>query len=244
LAKLTRKELKTDKFAEEVTHSLAFLSGHRRQAILYGAGGLVLVLLIAGIFFYRRNAAQDRQAALTAALRISSASIGTPSGPDDVRVMFPTQAAKEEAERKAFQELSAKYPSSNEAAVAEYQIGVLDANAGNLDAAAKHFQAAITYGDTEYSAIAKLSLAQVYVGQGKTGEVETLLRDLIAHPTLLVSKEQATLMLAKAISDSKPEEARNLLEPLEKDTRTTISQNAAELLAALPPKTVPAKQTN
>ena len=41
-----------------------------------------------------------------------------------------------------------------------------------------------------------------------------MLRDLIAHPTIFVSKEQATITLARYLAPKKPAEARKLLDPL------------------------------
>jgi hypothetical protein len=41
-----------------------------------------------------------------------------------------------------------------------------------------------------------------------------MLRDLIAHPTVFVSSEQATITLARYLANKKPAEARKLLEPL------------------------------
>jgi hypothetical protein len=62
--------------------------------------------------------------------------------------------------------------------------------------------------------LAKLSLAQIYFSDGRTAQGETALRELIAKPTVFVSKEQATIMLARFLGPTKPEEARKLLEPL------------------------------
>ena len=45
-------------------------------------------------------------------------------------------------------------------------------------------------------------------------EAEKLLRSLIDDPTILVSKEQATIALAKVVAKKNPAEARKLLEPL------------------------------
>ena len=43
---------------------------------------------------------------------------------------------------------------------------------------------------------------------------ERTLRDLIAKPTIFVSKEQATITLARYIMLKRPAEARKLLDPL------------------------------
>jgi hypothetical protein len=62
-----------------------------------------------------------------------------------------------------------------------------------------------------------------------------LLRALYDKPTVFVSKEQAAIALARAISTTKPAEARKLLEPL-RTGRPAISQTAITLLSQLPPQ--------
>jgi prepilin-type processing-associated H-X9-DG protein len=80
--------------------------------------------------------------------------------------------------------------------------------------------------------MAKLSLAQVYFLDGHVSQAEALLRALIAHPTLFVSKEQATLALASGLAKTNPGEARKLVEPL-RTSRSAVSAAALELYGEL-----------
>jgi DNA-directed RNA polymerase subunit F len=68
--------------------------------------------------------------------------------------------------------------------------------------------------------------------QGNTGEAEKILRDLMAHPTIMVSKEQATIELARTLSRTKPDEARKLLEPLRTE-RSAVSRMALTAYAEI-----------
>ena len=68
--------------------------------------------------------------------------------------------------------------------------------------------------DAKYAPLAKLSLAQIYFGDGSAADGEKTLRDLMANPSVFVSKEQATITLARFLAPTKPAEARKLLEPL------------------------------
>ena len=61
--KLTRKELKSDKFALEVQHSVEFVSHHRQQMILWAAPAVAVVLIVIGIFYYRTYQHNARQEA-------------------------------------------------------------------------------------------------------------------------------------------------------------------------------------
>ena len=52
----------------------------------------------------------------------------------------------------------------------------------------------------------------------------------IAKPTVLVSKEHATIVLARLLAPSRPAEARKLLEPL-RTARSVISRAALTALS-------------
>ena len=80
--------------------------------------------------------------------------------------------------------------------------------------------------------MAKLSLAPIYSATGRQAEAERLLRSVVDKPTLFVSKEQATIALARLIAKNKPEEARKLLEPLRTE-RSAVSRAALAALAEI-----------
>ena len=87
-----------------------------------------------------------------------------------------------------------------EAEVAQYYLGSILADQGKLAQAEKSFQEAAEKGDARYSSLAKLSLAQIYFSDGRDTQGESMLRDLMKHPTVFVSSEQATITLAKYLS--------------------------------------------
>jgi predicted negative regulator of RcsB-dependent stress response len=228
--RLTRKELKTDKFAAEVGHTVEFLGEHRRQAVIIGAAAVVVLIAVIGIFYYTRSQRAERQEALRKATRIYQAQIGVESNP--YIVFFPTKEAKNEAVRKAFTEIAEKYEGSDEASIASFYLGTLASDNGQYDEAIKQFQKVRDTGDDEYSSQAALSLAWVYAGQGKVAEAEKILRELMDHPTIMVSKEQATIALARLIARTKPDEARKLLDPLRTE-RSAVSRAALTALSEI-----------
>jgi predicted negative regulator of RcsB-dependent stress response len=225
--KLTRKELKSDKFALEIQHSVEFVSGHRQQMIRWGAPALALVLVIAGVFYYRNYQHNARQEALHQALRIQNSNVG-PSQSEYV-VSFPTAEARKKAVLKSWGELAAKYPGTREGRIAEFFLGTNAADEGSLPEAEKHFKAAIDSGTGPYESLAKVALAQVYGGEGKVQEGAVLLQSLIDHPTVLVSKDAATLALADLLRTTDVKRARKLVEPLRTSTRSAVSRAAISL---------------
>ena len=231
--KLTRKDLKTDKFALEVGHTVEYVGEHKKQMAIYAGIGVAVLIAALLVYWYMQRRHTERQAALTEAVRIQDAQIG-PGGSEFV-VTFPTQEAKNKAVTEALTSLATKYPGSQEAAIAHFYMGVNAADQGRLDDAEKSWQQVANSDEKPYASLARLSLAELYQSQGKIAEAEKLLRSIIAEPTIFVTKEHATIALAKLISKTKPAEARTLLEPLRTE-RSAISRAAISALGELPAK--------
>ncbi len=210
--RITRKELKSDKFALEVEQTVDFVTEHRRELTLYGSMAAAVALVVVGIYIYLGHEHTVRETVLGEAVQMQEAPIGPPaSGP---RISFPTEAAKQSAVTKAFTDIASKYPGSSEGAIAKYYLGSIAADQGKLSDAEKLFQEAANTGDKNYAPLARFSLAQTYFADNRPADAEKILRDLIQHPSVFVSKEQATIALAKGIAPTRPDEARKLLEPL------------------------------
>jgi hypothetical protein len=67
---------------------------------------------------------------------------------------------------------------------------------------------------------------------GREADGEKILRRLMDHPTVFVSKEQATISLARYLAKKNPAEARKLLKPLVTETGA-VSQEAVSLLGQM-----------
>ena len=220
----TRKDLKTDKFAEEVFDVFSWSSAHKTEVVRYAVIVVAVVAIGLGIMFYNRSQAAQREEALTKALRIDDAVAGTTAAPPALH--FDTEAEKDKARAEAFSQVATKYSGTQEAAIAEIYMAGYDVDAGNLDSAEKRFKRVMEDAPKAYASLARLALAQVYSTQGKTADAEKLLRDLIANPTATVSKEQATIVLGQVLSTSNPTEAHKLLDPLRTSTRSAVSRTA------------------
>ena len=229
--KLDRKELKHDRFVEEVQHSVEFVSGHKSQVTLYVALAVAVIVVAVGTYFYMDKAHSERQAELRDAVQNQEGAVGQGS-PDHMKV-FPTQAAKDEAAIKGFNNVVAKYGSKDEGAIARYYLGIIAADQGKLDEAAKHFKQVADDGSKDYASLAKFSLSQINSLQGKQADAEKLLKEIEDSPTAMVSKEQALIERARLLAKTKPDEARKLLEPLRTNERSAVSRSALTTLAEL-----------
>ena len=214
MARITRKELKSDKFAQEVGLTVTFFEEHQKEIARYGSIAAVAGLLVAGYVFYQRHEHGLRDEALTKAIQVQEAVVG-PSG-NGGGLSFPTQEAKDQEALRVFTDLRNKYAGSQEGEIAAYYLGAIQADQGKLAEADKSFQEVARNGDDRYASLARLSLAQIYFADGHSDLGERTLRELIAKPTIFVSREQATITLARYLAPTKPDEARKLLDPLRK----------------------------
>src|ERR1044071_3217132 len=89
VARITRKELKSDKFALEVEHTVTLFEEHQKEIIRYGAIALAGVVLIVGYVMYSRYQHGVREAALARAIQIQEAPVGPPQPGQNMN--FPTQ---------------------------------------------------------------------------------------------------------------------------------------------------------
>lgn len=232
MARITRKELKTDRFALEVEHTVDFFEEYRTQIIRYGAAAAIVVLLAVLIFVYRGHQQTARQEALAQAIQVQEAPVAA-TPPPGMALSFPTQQAKDAQAIKVFSELAAKDSGTDEGYIAEYYLGCIAADQSNLAEAEKRYKSVADSAGERYASLAKLSLGQVYFAEGKNDLGEKTLRDLMAHPTIFVSKDQAAVQLAKLLAPTKPAEARKLLDPL-RAVPGPVSQVAIQAYADLP----------
>ena len=234
----TRKDLKTDKFAEDVFDVFEWVSVHKAEVVRYGAVLMAVVLIIVGVVYYNRSQAVVRGEALAKALRIDDATTGEVVQPTNMH--FDTDGEKDKAKVQAFTDLSAKYSGTQEGAVADMYLGSYAVDAGNMAEAEKRYRRVVEEGPKAYAGLARLSLAQVYASEGKMADAEKILRDAMANPSLTVSKEHATIVLGELLAQTNPAEAHKLIDPLRTSLRGAISRTAITDSANLPPVNPPA----
>lgn len=231
-----REELKHDKFVQQVGHTVEYAVAHRDMVTKAGGGLLLVAILGFGWYFYSQYQESVRQRELQAAYKVLEAPAGPVDPSQNPEIRFATPDEKAKAAEKALRDLSAKFPAKREGHIAKFLLATILADRGNVQEAEKLLRDVAGNGGEEYSAQAKLSLAQLLGSQNRIPDAEKLLRGLIDDPALMVSKEQATIMLARLLIKSKPEEARKLLEPLRGYERAVVSRTALTALSEMPPK--------
>lgn len=228
---LTRKELKSDQVAVTVEQTVDYVQAHQQPIVKTVIAVVALAVIIGGVVFYRTQQHEVRDARLSECVRVAQAPIGGAGTPD--ALAFPTMEAKAAEETKVFSKLLADYPGSEEGYIAEYYLGGVLVSQAKMEDARKKYQDVANHAGKNTASLAKFAMAQIAFQEGKTAEGETLLHDLMDHPTDMVSKEQATVELANGIKAKNPAEARKLLEPLVKEGGE-IAGTAARILNDLP----------
>jgi hypothetical protein len=228
---LTRKELKSDQVAVTVEQTVDYVQAHQQPIIKVAIAVVALAVIVGGIVFYRTQQHEVRDARLAECVRVAQAPVGGTGTPD--ALAFPTMDAKAAEETKVFSKLLADYPGTEEGYIAEYYIGGVLASQAKMEEARKKYQDVIDHAGKNTASLAKFALAQIALQENKTAEGEALLKDLMDHPTDMVSKEQATVELANNTKTKDPAAARKLLEPLVKEGGE-IAGTAARLLNELP----------
>jgi hypothetical protein len=211
--KLSRKELKTDHFVEEVQHSVEYVSSHRKPFVWAGIAGVVALVAGLGVYLFLQSGKAKRQEALGKAYAIQQSTFGA-SAPGAPPAAYPTAALRDAAAQKSFSEVAAQYPTSEEGLIAKYFLAGQAANQAKWAEAEKLFKEVSDSASKETASLAKFGLSQVYAAQNKTADAEKLLRALADNPTTVVSKDQAQLSLARVLVKSNPTEAKKLLETL------------------------------
>ncbi|MGD0578407.1 MAG: tetratricopeptide repeat protein [Bryobacteraceae bacterium] len=224
--RITRHELKSDQFVEQVGQIVENVEAHRSQFIRYGIAAIAVIMVGAGIYWFLHHRKEVREADLGAVMRTWTA----PVGGAPAEYSFATAESKEKAIAKVLSEFVAKHSGSKEAGVGDYLLGIRAADQGKFDDAERYFKLAVDDAGKEYGSLAKLALADIYSAKGKSAEAEKLLKDLMDHPTVMVSKDQALISLARLYSKTKPAEARKLIDPLLRSPDTSAGRIATALM--------------
>jgi hypothetical protein len=220
LPRISRKELKKDEFATEVSKTYEFLQRQRKTLTHMGIVAAAVALVVASGYFLaqRRSAGANDQ--LAEALKVYYPLSGDITYADD-------KARYSEAQRR-FGAVADKYSWLKPGLVARYYEGLSARNAGRPDDAVRLLQLVAGKRDEHYSSLARFALAAIYAQAGRTAEAENLYRELSQKPTDTVPGETASLALADLLSATKPAEAEKIYLELKKQAPKSVAAEQAE----------------
>jgi hypothetical protein len=229
---LTRHDLKDqlehDQFTDAVTGVVSYTKTHTQQVIRWSIIAVAVLAVAGGIWGFLHYQKTQRQNDLAEAMAVTDAQVGPPN---DFAKTYPTQEAKDAAAVKAFSDVVAKDGSSNEGMIALYYLATQKAKTDQNGSEVEFKRVADSGSDV--APLAKIALAQIYVGQNKTAAAQDLLRSIINNPTDLISKAQAQILLAQTEAASNPQDAKGMLKMIDAtDQRRPAVSRASEAVSA------------
>lgn len=229
---MTRHDLKDqlqhDQFTDAVSGVVSYTKTNRRQVTRWLIVGVVIVAVGAVIFGFLSYRKSQRQDDLARAMAVVNAPVGP--GIESAKT-YPTEDAKTQASLNALSEVAAKDANSNEGMIALYYLATLKAKKDQNSAEGDLKRVADSRSDA--SPLAKIALAQLYMGQNKTSQAQDLLRSIINNPSQLVSKAQAQILLAQTEAIANPADSRSVLKMIDpNDSRRPSVARASEAVAA------------
>ena len=223
----TRHQLKEDRFAKAITDQVHWTVEHRNTMII--AAIVLVAVAVGGAFTWDQMRKRDDQASLAfgAAMRVYTAPLrtaGQPPSPD--AKSFGNIKERSAAAQKEFQKVADEYSSTRNGKYALYLAGVTAMEAGESKAGEETLTKVAGLGDKDVSALAKFSLASLYVAQNKEADAVRMYKEVIQANALTVPKTTAQLELAAYYEAKNPAEAVKIYEEIQKSEEATRKANA------------------
>jgi predicted negative regulator of RcsB-dependent stress response len=224
----TRRQLKTDKFAETAQGAATWAAGHQ-SSVVWAIGLVVVVALaFAGFMTWQGRQTEQGNLALAAALRTYGAPLRQPGAPVLAgEKSYATAAERAKASQKELKAVADKFSYSGPGRMARYLGGVAAMQAGDNATAEQELKAAADLRDKEIAALAKLSLASLYRSTNRAADASKVYKDLADHPTDTVPKTRAQLELAEMYEASAPDQAAAIYQQIQKDNPKSVAAQIA-----------------
>ena len=231
MARLSRRELKTDEFADRLATVTGFFSRNRKQVLLGSGAALLAVVIVVGVLMYVRSRQTAASEVFGKALTTYHAMVveTPPAG-----YKLPTFKTPEEKYTEAirqFTDVSEQFGSYSVGKWARYYIALSQRELGQNAVAEQGLLAIAADGDANLAAVAKMALAGLYQKTSRTADAEKLYRELESSPTVMVPKPTVQIALAEMYQRTNPSQATAIYQQIEKDyPGTAAADQAAQML--------------
>jgi TolA-binding protein len=197
-----RRELKHDKFVDELGTLSTRARENQRLLMLLTAALVVLSVIGYGIYFYRSDREQKAQDALAKAIETIDSPLQmatTPGTPPNPAAKFKTEAERGAAAEKQFKDVQTSYPGSDAADVANLYLCRFDASRGDIPAARKKLQDFIdSHPKSVLVGSARYSLYQLRIENKEAQQVANELQGEIAKNDPALPPDTILVLLAHA----------------------------------------------
>jgi len=226
--------MKQDRFSkvtlEAAENAAHWSEEHKTKLAVIVIAVAVIAAIAFGGWYYVNTQDEKASAGFSTAVRTFETPVRPAGMPAQPGVdSFASTQERDTAARKQFQAIIDQYPHTHTADLARYFVGLTSSQLGDNAAAERSLQAAAGSSNADLAALGKFALASIYRGENKDAQAVDLYNQLIAKPTMVVSKPTAQLELAAFYeSRKKPDEAKKIYDQVEKENPTTEAASLAQ----------------
>ena len=233
----TKKALKHDQFVDTTTHGLEWAKENRRSVMLTSAIVLAALVLVVGGALIYNSRSEAASTAFGQAIQAYQTPLADPGQvvPPGVKT-FPSVTERAKAANALFVGVADKYGMTPDGKNARYFAGLTYMEQGKNDQAEATLKQVASGWNGDLSALAKLSLAQIYRQTNRDSQAIDLYNELTAKPASTVPSGLAQLQLAELYeSENKPDLAKKIYAQLkDKDPKGPAGSLAAAKLNPAP----------
>jgi tetratricopeptide (TPR) repeat protein len=206
-----RRELKHDKFVDEVGALTVKARANQRTLIAIGAGLVLVALAVYGYFFYQGNRERQAQGILASAIDTFESPLIVEGNPQpDPRAKFKTEAERTAAAEKQFKEVQSRFGGTDSSDVAGIYIARISAGRGDIATARKMLEEFVDeHANHLLNGTARYSLYQIRIDNGEAGAVATDITAELAKTEPVLPADSLLVLLAHA-QETQGEEAKSL----------------------------------
>ena len=239
MAHISRKELKKDEVRETIAHGAEAVLSHQQATTYILVAAVIIAALVFGWRTYAQRQTERGAVAFDEAMKVFNAPAGPEitAPPQAGELAFPNDQAKFTAAVPKFEEVAKRYSRTRPGQLAHYYAGLSLDRLGQENQAKEQLQASASGGDADYAALARFQIAQIDDKTGQPDEALKVYQQLLAKPTVLVSKPIVMLAMAQHYRAKNPAEAAKLYSQIKSQyPDTSLAQQADQELALLPSK--------
>lgn len=200
-----RRELKHDKFVDEIGTLSQRAKDNQRVLYTIGAAAVLIALIAYGIFFYRTNRERKAQDALADAMSTIDAPLVQPPNPQnpqppDPRAKFKTNDEKNAAAEKQFKALKDNYSGTDAADVADLYLARIAGGRGDNAGARKLLEEFVRqHPQNVLVGSARYSLYEMRIANGEAAQVANELnQELARNENQVLPPDSLLVLLAHA----------------------------------------------
>jgi predicted negative regulator of RcsB-dependent stress response len=199
--RLSRKNMKHDKFVDEVDHLYGSMRKNAQRLTALVIGVLVVLAVIGLFYWFQRNQERKAQDLLSQAIDVMQQQVGTAEQLDPAvpAPKFKTEQEKLAKAEPMFLEVVDKYGRSDAADIANLYLAQIAVEKGDVASARPRLESFVKeHSDHVLAATAQMSLYEIDLGSGKAKEVVSELEKKMTEEQTILPKDALLALLARA----------------------------------------------